>query len=67
MEVGRRGIEAELDAKLVATLQPRAQVVLNVDLDGPLAQAPEELRAHAPIGDVLAHQAGREVDLRVGG
>jgi hypothetical protein len=40
-------------------------VILDVNLHGPLAQASEELRAHAHT--VLADQAGREVDLRIAG
>ena len=49
VQVGRCRIEAELHAELIPNLKPIAQMLLDVDLDRPLAQALEELPAHAPM------------------
>jgi hypothetical protein len=46
VKVRCRWVEPELDAKPVATLEPRAQVIFDVDLHRPLAQALEEIVAH---------------------
>ena len=46
VKVGRRRVEPELDAKLLASVEPRAQMIFDVDLHRPLAQALEELRRH---------------------
>ena len=42
VNVRRRRVEAELDAQVVAALEPRTQMVLDVDLDCALAQVFEE-------------------------
>ena len=65
VKIGGGGIKSELDPNLVAAIQSRAEVIRNVDLHRPLAQALEELRAHEEMG--LADQARREVDLWVAG
>ena len=46
MEVGGRGIEAKLHAQLVAALEARAKVVLDMDLNRPLPQAIEKRARH---------------------
>jgi len=46
VQVRRRRVEAQLYPQLVAPLQAGAQVVFDFDLDRPLAQAPEKIRAH---------------------
>ena len=47
VEVRGGRVEAELHAELFAAIEPRAKVIRYVDLHRPLAQALEELRAHA--------------------
>lgn len=42
VNVRRRWVEAELDAQVMAALEPRTQMVLDVDLDCALAQVFEE-------------------------
>ena len=45
MEVRCGRIQAKLHSQLVSALEPRAQVLLDVDLYRPLAQAIEQLAA----------------------
>src|SRR5207253_9678743 len=64
MQVGSRGIEPQLHAQLVATLEACPKVIVDVDLHRSLVQALEEFSAQAWN---LGNGRRTEVDLGVGG
>ena len=47
VEVRCSRVEAEFDAQLLSALEPSPQVILDMNLDRPLTQTLEELRAQS--------------------
>jgi hypothetical protein len=50
VQIRRRGVKSQLDPQLVSPLESSLQVLRDVDLNRPLAQAIEEFATHGVTG-----------------